>query len=102
MRKSLTVSFTILLALSLVGCTVTTKSEALTLSERAYSEITAGCDLFNKGDLEKASLNFANAARFNPEFVPVLEKFNLIINNFIPNPNSLELDEFMLLFCSTD
>jgi hypothetical protein len=97
--KALTV---LLLSLTLTSCTVTTKSEDITLSDRAWSSITIGCSEFAKGNLTEAGPYFAEAAQLNPEYIPILEKFNLILNFWISNPNRLETEEFMSLYCSAN
>jgi hypothetical protein len=95
-------SFIFLLGILLTGCTVTTKSEDITLGDRAWAEITSGCSEFKNGKLAEAGLFFANAAQLNPDYIPVLEKFNLILNFWISNPNRLEINEFMSLYCSPE
>ena len=100
MKNLARTSLIVLLGILLTGCTVTTKSEDITLGERAWGAITTGCSEFNDGDYAKAGSSFANAAQLNPQYIPILEKFNLILNMWISNPNRLEINQFMILYCS--
>lgn len=95
-------SFILLLGILLSGCTVTTKSADISLADRAWAEITSGCSEFKNGKLAEAGSYFASAAQLNPEYIPVLEKFNLILNFWITNPDRLEIKEFMTLYCAPE
>lgn len=95
-------SLIVLLGILLTGCTVTTKNAETPVKEQAYSYVLAGCYQFNKGEVAIAATKFAYAAQLNPEYLPVLEKMNALINVWLPGANIGETTTYLKLFCSAE
>jgi hypothetical protein len=103
MKTFFRTSIILVLGLALTGCTVTTKSGDVSLSERAWAEVEAGCVEYNNSDYSKAGYYFSNAARLNPQYLPLVENMNNIINPWVMGgTNIAKAQSFITLLCTTE
>jgi hypothetical protein len=87
----------------LTGCTVTTKSEEIGLDELALTQVNYGCVEFRKSDFAKAAQYFGKAARTNPQYIPIVEHLNVLINPWTNQGNALiKTQLFMNIYCAEE
>jgi hypothetical protein len=103
MKTFVRTSIIVLLGITLTGCTVTTKSGDVTLSERAWTDVEAGCVEYNNSDYSKAGYYFSTAARLNPQYLSLVENMNNILNPWVMGgTNIAKAQSFMTLFCASE